>query len=494
MTNNHNQNKLINHHHQLLPSPTTTTTTNRSNSSTITTTARSNSSPVTTARSNSTTQACAACRYQRRKCAPDCVLAPYFPHDRQRQFQNAHKLFGVSNITKLIRDLDPPQKDEAMRTIIYQSDVRAQDPVEGCYRIIRELHRQIEYSRAELEIVLHQLAICRAHAVQNQNQNQNLHHHQDQLLIDGVDCDIHLVSNPDDPQLYDDLDTENVNHHNYGLDLDLGQITQQQEHEDHNAQIHDQGQDRYILGQQNLNNQDDGCADENVVPLQEINSWAASSAICLEAKPPVDECDDFKPLMINEIPAGDRHEFKFEFDDINEPSEETLFNEGNQKAMNKDENVSFFSKEENVSYQQHNEDHDLKGAATLFTLTNWHGNWSRDYQRVQISPTDNLRWEGEVLPDCCLDVCSAAEIGFTGRFLHCSTPSSPAELLLPFNAFWPPLLSDSGDTEAVRLGAEIRQLPNDHDAKLQIVEVGKISLYAASSSFKEVQKLVLDPK
>ncbi|XP_023731077.1 LOB domain-containing protein 22 [Lactuca sativa] len=374
MTNNHNQNKIINHHHhnQLLPSPTTTTTT----------TNRSNSSTITTARSNSTTQACAACRYQRRKCAPDCILAPYFPHDRQRQFQNAHKLFGVSNITKLIRDLDPPQKDEAMRTIIYQSDVRAQDPVEGCYRIIRELHRQIEYSRAELEIVLHQLAICRAHAVQNQN--QNLHHHHDQILIDGVDCDIHLVSNPDDPQLYDDLDTENVNHHhNHGLDLDLGQITQQQEHEDHNVQIHNNNhdQEQYILGQQNLNDQDDGCADDNVPQLQEINSWAAtmhnsppnSSAICLEVKPQVDECEDFKPLMINEIPDGDRHEFKFEFDEINEPSEETLFNEGNQKALNKEDNVSFFTKEEenvNVSYQQHNEDHDLKGAATLFTLTN----------------------------------------------------------------------------------------------------------------------------
>ncbi|XP_071714425.1 E3 ubiquitin-protein ligase JMJ24 [Rutidosis leptorrhynchoides] len=48
--------------------------------------------------------------------------------------------------------------------------------------------------------------------------------------------------------------------------------------------------------------------------------------------------------------------------------------------------------------------------------------------------------------------------------------------------------------EAVRLAGEIRELPNDHDAKLQILETGKISLYAASSSIKEVQKLVLDPK
>lgn len=48
--------------------------------------------------------------------------------------------------------------------------------------------------------------------------------------------------------------------------------------------------------------------------------------------------------------------------------------------------------------------------------------------------------------------------------------------------------------EAVRLAEEIRCLPNDHEAKLQVLEVGKISLYAASSAIKEVQKLVLDPK
>nr|XP_043620660.1 lysine-specific demethylase JMJ25 [Erigeron canadensis]XP_043620661.1 lysine-specific demethylase JMJ25 [Erigeron canadensis] len=49
-------------------------------------------------------------------------------------------------------------------------------------------------------------------------------------------------------------------------------------------------------------------------------------------------------------------------------------------------------------------------------------------------------------------------------------------------------------SEAIRLAGEIRELPNDHDSKLQMLEVGKISLYAASSSIKEVQKLVLDPK
>ncbi|XVE88707.1 hypothetical protein DITRI_Ditri19aG0090500 [Diplodiscus trichospermus] len=124
--------------------------------------------------SNSTTQACAACKYQRRKCAPDCILAPYFPHDRQRQFQNAHKLFGVSNINKIIKTLNHPEKDIAMHTIIYQSDARANDPVGGCYRIIQELQRQIDYSQAELDLVYHQLAICRAQAAHQQQQQSHL--------------------------------------------------------------------------------------------------------------------------------------------------------------------------------------------------------------------------------------------------------------------------------------------------------------------------------
>ncbi|TQE05124.1 hypothetical protein C1H46_009276 [Malus baccata] len=55
-------------------------------------------------------------------------------------------------------------------------------------------------------------------------------------------------------------------------------------------------------------------------------------------------------------------------------------------------------------------------------------------------------------------------------------------------------LSPESLGEAVRLADEIRCLPNDHEAKLQVFEVGKISLYAASSAIKEIQKLVLDPK
>ncbi|KAI4369397.1 hypothetical protein MLD38_017839 [Melastoma candidum] len=55
-------------------------------------------------------------------------------------------------------------------------------------------------------------------------------------------------------------------------------------------------------------------------------------------------------------------------------------------------------------------------------------------------------------------------------------------------------LSPDSLGEAIKLGEEIRCLQNGHEAKLQILEVVKMSLYVASSAIKEVQKLVLDPK
>ncbi|KAL5223040.1 hypothetical protein ABZP36_027753 [Zizania latifolia] len=108
-----------------------------------------------------TNQACAACKYQRRKCNPDCPMAPYFPADQQRRFLNAHRLFGVSNILKTLRHLKPELHDDAMRTLVYQAEMRAHDPVGGCYRIIFELERQLEYDTAELSTVLHHIAFYR---------------------------------------------------------------------------------------------------------------------------------------------------------------------------------------------------------------------------------------------------------------------------------------------------------------------------------------------
>ncbi|XP_022775498.1 LOB domain-containing protein 27-like [Durio zibethinus] len=127
-----------------------------------------------------TTSACAACKYQRRKCIPECPLAPYFPADQTKVFQNAHKLFGVSNIGKILKSLDPSQHAEAMRSVKYQANVRDRFPVYGCLGVIRQLYYQIQLLEEEFHAVLAQLEMYRQHH----------HHHHQQHQISSLPDDV----------------------------------------------------------------------------------------------------------------------------------------------------------------------------------------------------------------------------------------------------------------------------------------------------------------
>ncbi|KAK1293248.1 Growth-regulating factor 1 [Acorus calamus] len=60
-------------------------------------------------------------------------------------------------------------------------------------------------------------------------------------------------------------------------------------------------------------------------------------------------------------------------------------------------------------------------------------------------------------------------------------------------------LSPESLGESTRVAQEIRCLPNDHIAKLQMsevvpIKVGKMTLYSASSAIREIQKIILDSK
>ncbi|KAL3583919.1 hypothetical protein D5086_014980 [Populus alba] len=48
---------------------------------------------------------CAACKLLRRRCAQDCVFAPYFPADEPQKFASVHKVFGASNVNKMLQRL-----------------------------------------------------------------------------------------------------------------------------------------------------------------------------------------------------------------------------------------------------------------------------------------------------------------------------------------------------------------------------------------------------
>jgi len=49
------------------------------------------------------TSPCASCKLLRRRCAKDCIFAPYFPSDDPHKFAIVHKVFGASNVSKMLQ-------------------------------------------------------------------------------------------------------------------------------------------------------------------------------------------------------------------------------------------------------------------------------------------------------------------------------------------------------------------------------------------------------
>ncbi|KAI4379243.1 hypothetical protein MLD38_005566 [Melastoma candidum] len=107
--------------------------------------------------SSSSSIRCAGCKHLRRKCPPNCILAPYFPPSNPRRFASVHEVFGASNVTKTLEQLPEHLRRDAAESMVYEAMQRMRDPVYGCAGIITHLQRQIiqlrgEISRAEGEI------------------------------------------------------------------------------------------------------------------------------------------------------------------------------------------------------------------------------------------------------------------------------------------------------------------------------------------------------
>lgn len=46
---------------------------------------------------------CAACKYLRRRCPLDCIFSPYFPSNDPERFSCVHKIYGASNVGKMLQ-------------------------------------------------------------------------------------------------------------------------------------------------------------------------------------------------------------------------------------------------------------------------------------------------------------------------------------------------------------------------------------------------------
>ncbi|KAL6338538.1 hypothetical protein AAG906_020643 [Vitis piasezkii] len=145
---------------------------------------------------SSSNSPCAACKFLRRKCQPECVFAPYFPPDQPQKFANVHKVFGASNVTKLLNELHPHQREDAVNSLAYEADMRLRDPVYGCVGVIsvlqhqlRQLQMDLSCAKSELSkyqnlgITSHGLIAAAAAAATATATTHNHHHHTQNLGI-----------------------------------------------------------------------------------------------------------------------------------------------------------------------------------------------------------------------------------------------------------------------------------------------------------------------
>ncbi|KAG2301499.1 hypothetical protein Bca4012_059758 [Brassica carinata] len=101
--------------------------------------------------SNYTNSPCAACKFLRRRCTSGCVFAPYFPPDEPTKFANVHRIFGASNVSKILHEVSPHQREDTVNSLAYEAEARLNDPVYGCVGAISVLQRQVSKLQRELE-------------------------------------------------------------------------------------------------------------------------------------------------------------------------------------------------------------------------------------------------------------------------------------------------------------------------------------------------------
>jgi hypothetical protein len=64
-----------------------------------------------------------------------------------------HKVFGASNVSKMLMDVPENQRADAVSSLVYEANARIRDPVYGCMGVIYALQQQIRLLQAELSAV-----------------------------------------------------------------------------------------------------------------------------------------------------------------------------------------------------------------------------------------------------------------------------------------------------------------------------------------------------
>ncbi|KAG2320209.1 hypothetical protein Bca4012_053494 [Brassica carinata] len=89
-------------------------------------------------------QACASCKHQRKKCNNECILSPYFPARKTKEFQAVHKVFGVSNVQKMVRTVSEEDRTKLSESLTWEALWRQRDPVLGSYGEYRRISEELK--------------------------------------------------------------------------------------------------------------------------------------------------------------------------------------------------------------------------------------------------------------------------------------------------------------------------------------------------------------
>ncbi|CAN8295339.1 unnamed protein product [Cochlearia groenlandica] len=99
---------------------------------------------------SSSHQACASCKHQRKKCNNECILSPYFPARKTKEFQAVHKVFGVSNVQKMVRTVREEDRTKLSDSLTWEALWRQKDPVLGSYGEYRRICEELKLYKSLL--------------------------------------------------------------------------------------------------------------------------------------------------------------------------------------------------------------------------------------------------------------------------------------------------------------------------------------------------------
>lgn len=107
--------------------------------------------------SSNSASKCASCRHQRRRCPNDCIFRPYFPLRKQEEFESARRIFGVSNMERMLRSLEVQDRAKAVESMIWEASCWSKDSINGPLGCLKRLIDSERQAKQENQLLRKQL-------------------------------------------------------------------------------------------------------------------------------------------------------------------------------------------------------------------------------------------------------------------------------------------------------------------------------------------------